>query len=916
MKIDLDGPYTPDRENEVYQFWEEGGYFNPDTQVSLGLVDHGDVEGRFCLTLPPPNVTGALHLGHAITIAIEDFMARYNRLLGKETLFLPGSDHAGIATQNVVERELLKKGIKRKELGRKKFIEKVWEWKHEYHARITEQSKRLGMSSDWSRERFTLDDQLSDAVRQAFVSLYKKGLIYRGTYMVNWCPGRCESAISDLEAIPREQQGNLWYIKYPLINEDWKGPENEWGSGRWAEGATEFIEVATTRPETLLGDTGIATTENHEIYGKLVGREAILPVLGRQIPIFSDPHVDPEFGTGAVKVTPAHDPNDYEMGRDHDLEFINVLDENARMVPEYAGKYANMDRYECREAIVNDLDEEGLLIKIEPHVHSVARCQRCDTIVEPRVSMQWFVKAKPLAAAAMEKVRAGITTILPDREEKRFFHWMENIRDWCISRQLWWGHRIPVWYCEEGHQTCELDDPITCAICGNGKLKQDEDVLDTWFSSGLWPFSTLGWPDETASDFNRFYPTNVRETGYDILFFWVAREMMLGIELTGHAPYEIVYMHGIVRNEKGKKISKSMENIEQYDPLNIITKYGADVLRYTLVSNAVPGRDINLDPRQFEAAKRLCNKIWNSTKFVLSQLGEGDDQLPRKGEGLAKERLLQVDRWILSRLNRIIKEITSYIEKFDFLNATREMKNFFWGEFCDWYIEATKIRLYDEVYGDKTTPKVVLLHVINACLTMFHPVMPYLTEILWQSLPGFIKKAPALIIANWPDVDESMIDENLEENFTIIMDLIREIRRLRKKFNVPLSKEIPLMLDPGQLEPDFEALKDEICTLAKINPAEFQVKKTIEPPKRSGRIVMHGVSAYLPLEGLIDLDAERERISKQIDKIRGYIEKSTRKLDSPFSEKADPEIVQKEREKLASNQEKLKQLEEELEILK
>mgnify|MGYP002682281751 CR=1 FL=1 len=518
----------------------------------------GDVYKR-----QPPNVTGALHLGHAMTAAVEDLMTRYYRMRGYEALYLPGSDHAGIATQNVVERELARQGITRQDLGRERFVEKVWEWKDIYHARITQQHQRLGVSCDWERERFTLDNGLGRAVRTVFARLYEKGLIYRGAYLVNWCP-RCESAISDLEAIAQEHDDHLWTIRYPIVNDDWQGPEHPWGSGRWAEGATEFIEMATARPETIMGDVAVATHKGHERFARLIGRTAVLPIMGRRIPILADEFVDPEFGTGAVKITPAHDPDDYEVGLRHGLEAITVLTDTATM-NELAGPYEGMDRYEARDAVVRDFEKEGLLVKVEPYHHSVDHCQRCDTVVEPRISTQWFLNVKPLAEAAIDAVRRGETTIIPEREERRFYNWMENIRPWCISRQLWWGHRIPVWYCDNcGQQTCQMEDPTRCAHCGSDQIGQDPDVLDTWFSSGLWPFSTLGWPDDTH-DMRRFYPTDMRETGYDILFFWVAREMMLGIEMTGQAPYKTVYLHGLVRNETGKKISKSMENIEEYD---------------------------------------------------------------------------------------------------------------------------------------------------------------------------------------------------------------------------------------------------------------------------------------------------------------------------------------------------------------
>ncbi|MFX0100732.1 MAG: valine--tRNA ligase [Candidatus Hodarchaeota archaeon] len=898
-------------EEGIYDFWEKNGFFNPDTQKKLNLIT--DKSPRFCLTLPPPNVTGQLHLGHAITIAIEDLMTRFARMRQKETLFLPGSDHAGIATQNVVERELRKQGINRKDLGREKFIEKVWEWKHKYHARITEQSKKLGMSADWSRERFTLDEQLSGAVREAFIRLYKKGLIYRGQYMVNWCP-RCESAISDLEAEPEEEVSYLWYIKYPVANDDWEGPPAMWGSGRWAEGATEFIEVATTRPETLLGDTGVATTQNHPIYKSLIGKMAVLPGNGRKIPIFEDPYVDPEFGTGALKITPGHDPNDYEIGKQHNLEFLTVIDEVGVMCTDDAARYEGMDRFECRERIVRDLEEEGLLSKIEDYMHAVPYCQRCHTLIEPRISEQWFVKTKGLAEAAMQKVRDGETTILPEREEKRFFQWMENIRDWCISRQLWWGHRIPVWYCSNGHQVCETYDPSECPECYDKELVQDEDVLDTWFSSGLWPFSTLGWPDKNSADLKRFYTTDMRETGYDILFFWVAREMMLGCELAGATPYKTVYCHGIVRNEKGKKISKSMENVEQYDPLNIIAEYGADSLRFNLISNTVPGQDINLDPRQFEAARRFCNKIWQSTKFVLSHLKKGEN-IPKFDGSYPADKLQYADKWIISQLNRLVRDVTDAIEKYDYLSAARDIRSFYWGTFCDWYLEITKIRFYGEEGIDTLTPKVILSHVLDTCSRLLHPIMPYLTEALWQALPDSIKDGPALIVAKWPEVNESMIDDEIDKGFTTSIDLIKEIRSARVDFNVPVGSKIPLLIDAGDKGRILEITKEEIATLAKVDIDKMEIGSGIDPPEHAGRIIIHGMTAYIPLEGIIDIEVVKNKLEKAKAKAEGQLKGIEKKLASPFAERAPPDVVQKERDKLEVLKDKLKKLEDQLEHL-
>jgi valyl-tRNA synthetase len=915
LNKDLTKAYEPKTfEKDIYQWWEDNDYFKPEKQNELDLIN--SKSRKYCLTLPPPNVTGVLHLGQSLTVAIEDLMVRYERMKQKETLWVPGSDHAGIATQNVVERELRKQGINRKELGRENFVEKVWEWKYTYHKRITEQSKRLGMSCDWSRERFTLDENLSKAVFEAFYRLYKKGLIYRGKYLVNWCP-RCESAISDLESIPEELTGFLWYMRYPIINENWNEPQGEWGSGNWAKGATKFIEVATTRPETLLGDTAVATTANHKSYGKLIGKLVVLPVNGRKIPIIVDQHVDPEFGTGAVKVTPAHDPNDFEIGQRHDLEAITVIDKTAHMKPDHSGIYAGMDRFEARQAIIADLDKEGLLAKIENYNYSIGHCQRCDTIIEPRVSIQWFVKTKTLAEAVIKRVQLGETKIIPERESKRFFLWMENIKDWCISRQLWWGHRIPVWNCQDCNEEIVSkpgDKPISCPSCKNKNLIQDPDVLDTWFSSGLWPFSTLGWPDINNPDFIRYYPNDMRETGYDILFFWVAREMMLGVELTNKVPYHTVYLHGIVRNEKGKKISKSMENIDDYDPLHLIAEYGADSLRYSLVSNSVPGLDQNLDLRQLDAAHRYCNKIWQSTKFVLGNLEESEEISEFNAD--LRPKLHFTDRWILSRLNNLINNVNNYMNEWDYLKAARETKSFFWNEFCDWYIESTKIRLYNDKEPDKLTPKIVLLHVLDRCFRLLHPFIPYMTEVLWQALPQNVRDSPALIVANWPESDESFINKQIEKEFTMGMDVIREIRRVRKEFNIKLNAKIPLLLETGNKLSMFENIRKELITLGKVDGNHLVIASEIDPPKHSARIVLHGIVGHIPLDELIDLDVERNRIEKRLNKVNLQITQLSKKLTGPFSEKAKPEVVIQEKNKLTELQEKGKHLKDQISTLK
>ncbi|NLF00194.1 MAG: valine--tRNA ligase, partial [Anaerolineales bacterium] len=814
MDGELSKTYNPkEHEERLYQWWEEQGYFRPEKQLELGLASR---EGpAWCITMPPPNVTGALHLGHAMTAAVEDLMTRYHRMKGDETLYLPGSDHAGIATQNVVERELRKQGLSRHDLGREQFVAKVWEWKHVYHQRITTQHKRLGISCDWARERFTMDEALSHAVRTAFVHLYHKGLIYRGAYLVNWCP-RCESAISDLEVEPEARDSHLWHIRYPVITDDWAGPQAPWGSGQWAQGARVFIQMATTRPETILGDTGVATHPSDPRWQSLVGKEAVLPVIGRRIPIIADEVVDPEFGTGAVKVTPAHDPTDNEIGARHGLAAINVMDDQARM-NENAGPYQGQDRFTCRQNIVADFEKEGLLVKVEPYTHSVGTCQRCGTDVEPRISTQWFVRTQPLAAAAVAAVREGRTVIIPEREESRFLHWMDNIRDWCISRQLWWGHRIPVWYCDDcGEQTTAITDPSACAHCGSERIHQDEDVLDTWFSSGLWPFSTLGWPDTDTLDYQRFYPTDMRETGYDILFFWVAREMMLGIEMTGRAPYKTVYLHGLVRNEEGKKISKSMENIDEYDPLNIIERYGADALRYTLLTSSTPGLDMNLDPRRLEGARNFINKVWQATRFVLGALGEGAAEV----KGLHEVELQLVDRWILSRLNRLIQQATALFESHQYGEAGRQIYDFLWSEYCDWYIEACKVRLYDEA-ADKAAPRAVLLHVLEATLRLLHPFTPFFTEVLWQALPAQTppaqtREGQALMVAPWPSAELGWLDDEAEQQMGLITELIRGIRNLRAEYDVTPGRRIGALIAAGGAAAAMESQRSVLSSLAKL----------------------------------------------------------------------------------------------------
>jgi len=941
MTDKLSRTYNPEEHEErIYQWWEEQGYFRPEKQVELGRASEDGP--RWCITIPPPNVTGALHLGHAMVAAVEDLMTRHYRMRGLQTLFLPGSDHAGIATQNVVERELAKEGLTRYDLGREKFVERVWEWKEIYHRRITEQTKRLGVSCDWTRERFTLDEDLSHAVRTAFVRLYKKGLIYRGTYLVNWCP-RCTSAISDLEVIPEERAGHLWTIRYPIIDDDWDGPAppqspptlggkspGEWGSGRWAEGATEFIEMATTRPETILGDTGVAVHPDDPRWQHLVGKTAVLPAIERRIPIIADEVVEPEFGTGAVKVTPAHDPTDNEIGLRHGLEAVDVMTGTAR-INDLGGPYAGQDRFECRRNIVADFEKEGLLVKVEPYFHAVGTCERCHTDVEPRISTQWFVDVKPLAEAAMEAVREGSTTIIPEREGQRFFHWMENIRPWCISRQLWWGHRIPVWYCDDcGEQTSEMTDPAECAHCGSSSIHQDEDVLDTWFSSGLWPFSTLGWPETCAPDYRRYYPTDVRETAYDILFFWVAREMMLGLEMTGQTPYSTVYLHGLVRTEEGKKVSKSMEDIDEFDPLNVIERYGSDALRYTLLTSSTPGLDMNLDPRRLEGARNFTNKIWQAARFVLSNLederiesGRMENEEPTFILHPSFSNLLLPDRWILSRLNRLVQNVDRLFETYQYGEAGRQIHDFLWGEYCDWYIEASKVRLYDET-TDKAVPQAILLHVLETALRLLHPFMPFVTEAIWQALPtppqppparGWRGGGEALIMARWPEADAAFLDDEAESQMALMMELIRAIRNRRAEYDVTPGKRIPAFIAAGDAAAWLEEQREVLCFLARLDPTQLSIQPLVEPPAQAATIVVGETVCYLPLAALVDLEAERERLSAELAGIGERITRSESLLAGEFAQKAPAHVVQHERDKLAGLQTEQAKLKERLAAL-
>ncbi len=869
-------------ETSLYDWWETQGYFKPETQWKLGQARR-DAK-PFVISMPPPNVTGALHIGHAMTAAVEDLMIRYHRMKGEPTLWVPGSDHAGIATQNVVERELAKEGLTRNDLGREKFVERVWEWKRLYGARITQQHRRLGVSCDWERERFTLDEGLSRAVREAFVRLYRQGLIYRGPRLVNWCP-RCQTAISDLEVEHEEEVGKLWTVRYHLE-----------GGGH--------IDVATTRPETILGDTAVAVHPEDDRYRTRVGRTALLPALGRRIPIIADAAVDREFGTGAVKVTPGHDPDDYEMGQRHNLPIINAMNYDATMSTE-AGPYAGLDRYECRRRLLDDLRAAGQLIKEEDHTLSIGHCQRCNTVVEPLISTQWFVKMKPLAEPAIAAVRDGRIRIVPERFERTYFHWMENIRDWCISRQLWWGHRIPVWYCDTcGQETCATTDPSRCAHCGSEKIRQDEDVLDTWFSSGLWPFSTLGWPDDTP-DLRTFYPTSVLETGYDILFFWVARMIMMGLAMTGDVPFHTVYLHGLIRDEFGRKYSKSLGNA--LDPTEVIDKYGTDALRFALVTSSTPGLDTKLAPKRVEAARNFANKIWNAARFVLSALP------PESAKDLAgamppsENALTLADRWILSRLHGLIAEVNRLMEDYQFGEAGRQIYEFLWNEYCDWYIEIAKARLYGDDPQAKKTALQVLVYVLERTLRLLHPFMPFVTETIWQKLPH---QGPSIMIAPWPTDGALSRDKAAEDAMTLLLDAIRGIRNARAEYNVEPARRIGALVAAGEHVPLFEAQRDLVINQARLAPARVHIAEHFDAPPQVATVVAGGVTIYLPLAEMLNVEAERARLAKELRAARAEAARAEEVLAKPgFAEKAPPAVVENERKRLVAAQEKVARLE-------
>ena len=866
--------YNPqETEERLYRFWEERGYFTP--QIDWDRQP-------FTIVIPPPNITGELHHGHAMFIAFEDLMIRYHRMLGEPTLWLPGSDHAGISTQNVVEKELAKQGLTRHDVGRERFEEMLWDWREEYGSIITHQLRRLGASCDWTRERFTLDEGLSRAVREAFVNLYRKGLIYRGEYIINWCP-RCETALSDLETPHEDEPGQLYYVRYPL-----------------EEGG--YIEVATTRPETILGDTAVAVNPYDERYKEMVGKIAILPVLERRIPIIADELVDPLFGTGAVKVTPGHDPNDYDIGQRHNLETVNIMNLDATL-NEGAGPYAAMERYEAREKLVEDLQEQGLLVQIEPHIHAPGRCQRCQTMVEPLVSEQWFVKIKPLAERAIEAVREGRIKIVPERFTKVYYNWMENIRDWCISRQLWWGHRIPVWYCDDCRGlTVATVDPMECEHCGGKSIRQDPDVLDTWFSSGLWPFSTLGWPDDTE-DLRYFYPTSVMETGYDILFFWVARMIMLGMEHMGDVPFRYIYLHGLMRDEQGVKMSKSRGNVA--NPLDVVAQYGADALRFTIITGSSSGEDMKLYEEKLEANRNFANKIWQMGRFITGNLPQ-HYELP-SGEPETWPHLRTEDRWILSRHNRLIGDATRLINSYQFGEAAKQIYEFLWGEYADWFIEASKVRLYGEHEEAKETTRHVLIYVLERTLRLLHPFMPFVTEEIWQHLPH---EGESLMMASWPE--PGPLDEEAELAQQEIWQHIRDIRNRRAEERWPVEIKPASYTTAGELHEVLASQKDVFAWLARVEAKEIAPQMDEVP---AGSAVVTGqLSTTLVMK--VDVEKERERLEQEMANLEGEIARSEQLLANVgFTTKAPPEVVCGERDKLERYQKEREKLRERLESL-
>lgn len=865
-------------EKKWYKYWEDNKLFHAEVKMD---------KQPFSIVIPPPNVTGQLHMGHALDNTLQDIQIRWRRMQGYNTLWMPGADHAGIATQIKVEEMLAQDNISRYDLGRDKFIEKVWEWKEQYGDRIITQLKSLGASCDWERERFTMDEGCSKAVREVFVSLYEKGLIYQGYRITNWCP-RCNTALSDIEVEHEDKPGNLYHLRYQVENSD------------------EYIIVATTRPETMLGDSGVAVHPEDERYCHLIGKNLILPIVERKIPIFADDYVDPFFGTGAVKVTPAHDPNDFEMGQRHNLEQIVILNSNATMA-ENTGKYQGLDRYACRKALLQDLEAIGALVKIEEHNHAVGQCQRCSTIVEPMVSKQWFVKMESLAQPAIAAVETEKIKFVPERFTKIYLNWLDGIRDWCISRQIWWGHRIPAWYCECGETIVARDSVNSCPKCGSANVKQDEDVLDTWFSSALWPFSTMGWPEQTP-ELKQFYPTSVLVTGYDIIFFWVARMIMMGLEFQQEIPFKHVFIHGLVRDSQGRKMSKSLGN--GIDPLEVVEKYGADTLRFMLITGNTPGNDMRFYWERVESTRNFANKLWNASRFVLMNLTDYDENFDPQ----ASDYTL-ADKWILSRYNQTVSDVTRNLERFELGEAGRAIYEFIWNEFCDWYIELSKARLYNkEDSRARQTAQSVLCYVLENTLKLLHPFMPFITEEIWQHIPH---EGDSIIVASWPVEQTTLTDKKSELNMEIVMETIKAIRNMRAEVNVAPGRksEAILQLASAELVQLFELNASYVKTLAAVEPLNVSLT-TPEKPENAMAAVVSGVEIYMPLKGLIDVDKETARLNKELLTLDKELARVSGKLSNEgFVAKAPPDVIEKEKAKQQEFEEKVKAINERLSYL-
>ena len=881
-------------EQRIYEWWDQNGYFQPANDPNQPGFDPS--VKPFVISIPPPNVTGGLHLGHAMFVSMEDLMIRYHRMKGIPTLWVPGADHAGIATQLQVEKMLVSEGTSREQVGREEFLRRTWEWKHKYGGMITRQIRRLGASCDWQRERFTLDEGLSHAVREAFVRLYEKGLIYRGPRLINWSPG-LKTAVSDLEVEYSEEAGKLYFFKYVL-----------------ADNPDEYLPVATTRPETILGDTAVAVHPEDERYQKYLGREVLVPILGRRIPVIGDEAVERQFGGGALKVTPGHDPTDFQIGERHGLPVISILDESAR-VNENGGPYAGLDRYEARQKIWEDMRAAGLVLKEEPYTLSVPRSQRGGEVVEPMVSIQWFVRIQPLADAALEVVRDGRIRIVPERFTKVYYNWLENIQDWCISRQLWWGHRIPVWYCDAcGEMTVTREDTTHCAHCGSEHLRQDPDVLDTWFSSRLWPFSTLGWPEQTP-DFKYFYPTAIMETGYDILFFWVARMIMSGLEYTGEIPFHTVYLHGLIRDEHGRKMSKSYGNV--IDPLIVMDELGTDALRFTLLVGSTPGNDMNLSLKKVEANRNFANKMWNVSRFVISALGGLDAE--NGPASIENPDWTLADSWIWARLQSLVRDVERLFQNFQYGEAGRQIYDFLWSDFADWYVEIAKLQL--EQGGERASATAyTLVRVLDTCLRLLHPFTPFVTEELWGHLRRASMQSPlasalgewpsALIIARWPEPrPEEGWEAGKVADFSLLQEIVRAVRNLRSEKNVKPGRRIPATLVSAASLDVLRQQSAALASLGGLDPAALQIAELI-PAKPEGSIalVVGPVEIYLPLAGLVDAGEERARLEKDLAETQSQIERLQTLLGGSFAEKAPAPVVQKERDKLAGYQETAEKL--------